>query len=149
MVELPLNPQDIEKILPHRYPFLLVDRITELELGQRVVGIKCVSYGEHFFQGHFPGNPVMPGVLIIEGMAQTAGVLGRLSVRSETDQDLGEATYFMSIDKVKFRRTVIPGDVLEYEVKALRTGSKVWKVAGLARVAGEIAAEAELIARVG
>ena len=149
MIELPLTYQDIVKILPHRYPFLLVDRITELELGKRVVGLKCVTINEPFFQGHFPGEPIMPGVLIVEGMAQTGGVLGRLSVKDSLEIDPESATYFMAIDKVKFRRPVIPGDRLVYEVEALRTGSKVWKVAGKARVGDDLAAEAELVALVG
>ena len=150
MIELPLTYQDIVKILPHRYPFLLVDRITELELGKRIVGLKCVTVNEPFFQGHFPGEPIMPGVLIVEGMAQTGGILGRLSVTdSIMDIDAEGATYFMAIDKVRFRRPVIPGDRLVYEVEALRTGTKVWKVAGKARVGDELAAEAELVAQVG
>jgi len=149
MIELPLTYQDIVKILPHRYPFLLVDRITELELGKRVVGLKCVTINEPFFQGHFPGEPIMPGVLIVEGMAQTGGVLGRLSVMDSMDIKPESATYFMAIDKVKFRRPVIPGDQLVYEVEAMRTGTKVWKVSGKARVGDEVAAEAELVALVG
>ncbi len=149
MVELPLYVEDIKKILPHRYPFLLVDRITELELGKRIVGYKCVTVNEPFFQGHFPMEPIMPGVLIIEGMAQTGGVLGRLSVMETEEFEPGDATFFMAIDKVKFRRPVIPGDQLVYEVKALRTGSRVWKVEGKAMVDEEVAAEAQLVAQVG
>jgi len=149
MVELPLLVEDIKKILPHRYPFLFVDRITELELGKRVVGLKCVTVNEPFFQGHFPGEPIMPGVLIIEGMAQTGGVLGRLTVQETMDGTPGDDTFFMAMDKVKFRRPVVPGDQLVYEVTALRTGSRVWKVAGEARVAGETVAEALLVAQVG
>ncbi len=149
MVELPLYVEDIKRILPHRYPFLMVDRITELELGKRVVGLKCVTVNEPFFQGHFPLEPIMPGVLIIEGMAQTGGVLGRLSVMETMDIEPGSATFFMAIDKVKFRRPVVPGDQLVYEVTALRTGSRVWKVAGEARVDDEAVAEAQLIAQVG
>jgi beta-hydroxyacyl-ACP dehydratase FabZ len=148
-MELPLLVEDIKKILPHRYPFLFVDRIIELELGKRVVGLKCVTVNEPFFQGHFPGEPIMPGVLIIEGMAQTGGVLGRLTVQETMDGLRGDDTFFMAMDKVKFRRPVVPGDQLVYEVTALRTGSRVWKVAGEARVAGETVAEALLVAQVG
>ncbi len=149
MIDLPLYVEDIKKILPHRYPFLLVDRITELELGKRVVGLKCVSVNEPFFQGHFPMEPIMPGVLIIEGMAQTGGVLGRLSVMEAMGVEPGNAVFFMAIDKVKFRRPVVPGDQLIYEITALRTGSRVWKVAGRASVENEVAAEAQLVAQVG
>ncbi|MCF8060941.1 MAG: 3-hydroxyacyl-ACP dehydratase FabZ [Deltaproteobacteria bacterium] len=149
MVELPLYVEDIKKILPHRYPFLLVDRITELELGKRIVGFKCVTVNEPFFQGHFPMEPIMPGVLIIEGMAQTGGVLGRVSVMETEEIEPGNATFFMAIDKVKFRRPVVPGDQLVYEITALRTGSRVWKVEGKARVDNEVAAEAQLVAQVG
>ncbi len=149
MVELPLLVGDIKRILPHRYPFLLVDRIIELELEKRIVGLKCVTVNEPFFQGHFPGEPIMPGVLIIEGMAQTGGVLARISVMETMQIEPGEATFFMAIDKVKFRRPVVPGDQLFYEIEALRTGSRIWKVAGRAMVAGEVAAEAELVAQVG
>lgn len=149
MVELPLLVEDIKKILPHRYPFLLVDRIIELEVGERIVGLKCVTINEPFFQGHFPMEPIMPGVLIVEGMAQTGGVLGRLSVMETTETEPGNATFFMAIDKVKFRRPVIPGDQLVYEITALRKGSRVWKVQGKAMVGDEIAAEAQLVAQVG
>jgi beta-hydroxyacyl-ACP dehydratase FabZ len=149
MVELPLNYKDIAKILPHRYPFLLVDRITELELGKRVVGIKNVTANEPFFQGHFPGNPVMPGVLIIEAMAQVGGVLARLSNPETMDRQEEGSLFFMSIDKVKFRKPIIPGDQIVFEVLPLRTGSRIWKIEGKATVDGTVVTQAELVAAIG
>jgi len=148
-MEPPLYYEDIIKLLPHRYPFLLVDRITEIELGKSVVGYKNVTANEHFFQGHFPGNPIMPGVLIIEAMAQVGGVLARLSIQGEQDHESTDAVYFMSMDKVKFRRPVVPGDQLRLELQALRTGSRVWKLAGKAFVGEDLVAEAELMATIG
>lgn len=148
-MEPPLYYEDIIKLLPHRYPFLLVDRITEIELGKSVVGYKNVTANEHFFQGHFPGNPIMPGVLIIEAMAQVGGVLARLSIQGEQDHEITDAVYFMSMDKVKFRRPVVPGDQLRLELQALRTGSRVWKLAGKAFVGEDLVAEAELMATIG
>ena len=148
-MELPINYEEIIKILPHRYPFLLVDKVTELEPGKRVVGIKNVTCNEPFFQGHFPGNPIMPGVLIIEAMAQVGGVLARLSVEETMGKDKEASIYFMSIDKVKFRKPVIPGDQIVFDVKSLRTGSKVWKMAGKAFVDDSLVAEAELMATIG
>jgi len=148
-MEPPLYYEDIIKLLPHRYPFLLVDRITEIELGKSVVGYKNVTANEHFFQGHFPGNPIMPGVLIIEAMAQVGGVLARLSIQGEQDQESTDAVYFMSIDKVKFRKPVVPGDQLRLQLQALRTGSRVWKLAGKAFVGEDLVAEAELMATIG
>ncbi|RLB22629.1 MAG: 3-hydroxyacyl-[acyl-carrier-protein] dehydratase FabZ [Deltaproteobacteria bacterium] len=137
------------QILPHRYPFLLVDRIIEMEKGKRVVGIKNVTANEPFFQGHFPGNPIMPGVLIVEAMAQVGGVLARLSVPGAMEEE-GEANiYFMAMDKVKFRRPVIPGDQIRFELEALRTGSRVWKMAGKAFVGRDLVAEAEITASIG
>ena len=148
-MRLPLEYQDIVKVLPHRYPFLLVDRITELELGKRVKGIKNVSINEPFFQGHFPGNPIMPGVLIVEAMAQVGGVLARLSLPAVTEKEANQTVLFMSIDKVKFRKPVVPGDQLILEMEALRTGSRVWKMAGKAFVQEDLVAEAELVATIG
>ena len=145
-MKLPLLYEDIAKILPHRYPFLLVDRITELELGKRVVGIKNVSINEPFFQGHYPGNPVMPGVLIIEAMAQVGGILARLSVSGALEKE--GAIFFMAIDKVKFRKPVLPGDQIIFELVPLRTGSKVWKMAGKAFVNDKLVTEAELLATI-
>ena len=145
-MKLPLLYEDIIKILPHRYPFLFVDRITELELGKRVVGIKNVSINEPFFQGHFPGNPVMPGVLIIEAMAQVGGVLARLSVPGALEKE--GSILFMAIDKVKFRRPVVPGDQVIFELEPLRTGSRVWKMAGKALVKDDLVTEAELLATI-
>ena len=145
-MKLPLLYEDIAKILPHRYPFLLVDRITELELGKRVVGIKNVSINEPFFQGHFPGNPVMPGVLIIEAMAQVGGILARLSVPGALEKE--GSILFMAIDKVKFRRPVVPGDQVIFELEPLRTGSRVWKMAGKALVKDDLVTEAELLATI-
>ncbi|UCF56955.1 MAG: 3-hydroxyacyl-ACP dehydratase FabZ [Deltaproteobacteria bacterium] len=148
-MKLPLSYEDIIKILPHRYPFLLVDRITELEPGKRVVGIKNVSTNEPFFQGHFPGNPIMPGVLVVEAMAQVGGVLARLSVPGAMEKEKEDTIFFMSMDKVKFRKPVIPGDQLILELKPLRTGSRVWKMAGKAFVKDDLVAEAELVATIG
>ena len=148
-MKLPLYYQDIIKLIPHRYPFLLVDKITELELGKTVVGYKNVTANEPFFQGHFPGNPIMPGVLIIEAMAQVGGVLARLSISGAQERENTEAVYFMSIDKVKFRRPVVPGDQIRFELTALRTGSRVWKLGGKAYVEEDLVAEAELMATIG
>lgn len=148
-MELPLYYEDIAKLLPHRYPFLLVDRITELELGKRIVGMKNVSANEPFFQGHFPGTPIMPGVLIVEAMAQVGGVLARLTMPEVLEKDGPGELFFMAIDKVKFRRPVVPGDQLVFELEALRTGSKVWKMAGKSFVDGSLVAEALLLATIG
>ena len=141
-----LNVDEIQRILPHRYPFLLVDRILTLELGKRIVGVKNVSINEPFFQGHFPGRPIMPGVLIIEALAQTGGILALLS----TPENLGNPSIFlMGIDKVRFRKPVLPGDQLVLELEALRGGKKFWKMQGKALVNQDLVAEAELMAAVG
>lgn len=130
----------IMDILPHRYPFLLVDRILELEPGKRAVGIKNVTINDNFFSGHFPTRPVMPGVLIIEAMAQVAGVL-MLSQK----ENQGKLAYFMAIDKVKFRKTVVPGDQLVLEVDVIRLKSKTGQVHTQAKVEGKVVAEANLL----
>jgi beta-hydroxyacyl-ACP dehydratase FabZ len=148
-MHLPLIYEDIIKILPHRYPFLLVDRIIELELNKRVVGIKNVTANEPFFQGHFPDNPIMPGVLIIEAMAQVGGILARLSVPRVMEKEKADSIFFVSMDGVKFRKPVIPGDQIRFELIPLRTGSRIWKMAGKASVEGELAAEAILVATIG
>lgn len=135
----------IQRILPHRYPFLLVDRLTEIDGLTRAVGIKNVSINEPHFTGHFPGRPVMPGVTIVEAMAQTAGVMVGASL-GLVDGNL--LIYFMSIESVKFRRVVVPGDQLVMEITTLRgrAGGKVWKFRGEARVDGQLAAESEFTA---
>lgn len=142
----PLNVEEIQRILPHRYPFLLVDRILNLELGKRIVGVKNVSFNEPFFQGHFPGRPIMPGVLIIEAMAQVGGILAFLSM----PENIGNPYIFlMGIDKVRFRKPVVPGDQLTLELEALRRGKKFWKLQGQALVNQTLVAEAELMAAIG
>jgi len=148
-MELPLTYQDIIKLLPHRPPFLFVDLITELELGEKVVGIKNVTIDEPFFVGHFPGNPIMPGVLIIEAMAQVGGILARLSVPESMNLDASKAIYFAAIDKVKFRRPVVPGDQIIFELRAIRKGTKIWKMKGTSMVHDGLVAEAELVAAIG
>lgn len=133
----------IKRILPHRYPFLLVDRVRDIVPMKSCVGVKNVTSNEPHFEGHFPQEPVMPGVLIIEAMAQAAAVLVGVSL------DLagkGMGTYFMSIDKCRFRQKVVPGDVLELHMTTLRGGGKIWKFEGRAMVNGQLAAEAEVMA---
>lgn len=131
----------IQNILPHRYPFLLVDKIVELEPKVRIVGIKQVTVNEQFFQGHFPGAPVMPGVLQIEALAQVGAIL---ALREFDDRD-EKIPYFSGIESARFRKPVIPGDTLELEVVALRIGSKIQRMKGIARVDGQITAEAEIM----
>jgi 3-hydroxyacyl-[acyl-carrier-protein] dehydratase len=131
---------DILKALPHRYPFLMVDRITEIRGDDFAIGFKNVTANEPQFLGHFPGNPVFPGVLMIEGMAQTAGVICIRSVGSEN----AKLVYFMTIDKAKFRKPVIPGDTIEYHVTKLVRRRNIWWYRAEAKVAGTLVAEAEI-----
>jgi len=133
----------IQRILPHRYPFLLVDKVRDIVPNTSAVGIKCVTVNEPQFQGHFPGRPVFPGVQIIEALAQTSGILVGVSL-GLADKNL--LVYFMGIDAVKFRRMVVPGDVMELHVTVKRGGGKVWKFEGRALVDGELAAQAEFTA---
>ncbi|EEB85881.1 3-hydroxyacyl-ACP dehydratase FabZ [Roseobacter sp. GAI101] len=137
--------QMIQRIIPHRYPFLLVDKVVDINGTQTAVGIKNVTMNEPHFQGHFPGMPIMPGVTIIEAMAQTSAVMVGVTLEM-ADKDM--KVYFMAIDKCKFRRKVVPGDVLRMEVTTLRgkPGGKVWKFGGVASVDGEMAAEVEFTA---
>jgi len=138
--------QEIMETLPHRYPFLLVDRIVELEMGKRIVGIKNVTMNEPFFQGHFPGHPIMPGVLLLEAMAQTGGVLALKSV--PPDQVKNKLIYFMSIDKAKFRKPVIPGDQVRFELDVIKMRSTIVSLKAKALVEGAVVAEAELMAMI-
>ena len=135
----------ITRILPHRYPFLLVDRVEEIDGTQSAVGIKNVTMNEPHFQGHFPGAPIMPGVTIVEAMAQTAGVMVGVGLEL---MDKNMLIYFMAIDGCKFRRKVVPGDQLKMRLTTVRgkPGGKVWKFKGVAEVDGEMAAEAEFTA---
>ncbi len=135
----------IQRILPHRYPFLLVDKVVEIDGFSTALGIKNVTMNEPHFQGHFPGNPIMPGVTIVEAMAQTAAVMVGVAL-DFADKDM--KVYFMAIDACKFRRMVVPGDVLEMRLTTLRgrPGGKVWRFGGEATVDGEMAAQAEFTA---
>jgi UDP-3-O-[3-hydroxymyristoyl] N-acetylglucosamine deacetylase/3-hydroxyacyl-[acyl-carrier-protein] dehydratase len=134
-----MDINEIRRILPHRFPFLLVDRIVEVKGKEKIVGIKNVTANEPFFTGHFPGQPVMPGVLIVEALAQTAGVL-----MLNTPENLGKLAFFMGIENAKFRKPVIPGDQLRLEVEVIRWKTKTGRVRGIAYVDGKVAAEAEL-----
>ena len=138
-----LDTTGIQKILPHRYPFLMVDAILEMERVKRIVGIKNVSINEYYFQGHFPGKPIMPGVLIIEGMAQTGGLLLLLEVPDRENKLL----YFVAVDDARFRRPVVPGDQLRIEMTVLAWRATFCKLRGIATVNGEVAAEATLMCK--
>lgn len=141
-----LEIQEIMTYLPHRYPFILVDRIVDIMPGKEVIALKNVTINEPFFQGHFPGIPVMPGVLIIEAMAQAGGVL---AYESAPGQERGSLIYFMGIDKVKFRKPVVPGDQLSIHVKMLKLRKTAVKMAGTAAVDNKLVAEAEFMATLG
>ena len=142
---LPMGITEILKILPHRYPFLLVDRIVELDPGVRVVGIKNVTYNEEFFQGHFPGNPVMPGVLQLEALAQAGALLAHESAPFDPSQ---KVILLLAFDEVKFRRVVSPGDRLDLHVAIERQKGSFWRLAGQAKVDGQLASEAEIMATI-
>jgi UDP-3-O-[3-hydroxymyristoyl] N-acetylglucosamine deacetylase/3-hydroxyacyl-[acyl-carrier-protein] dehydratase len=139
-----LGIEEIMKVLPHRYPFLLVDRILEMEEGKRVVGLKNVTINEPFFQGHFPGHPIMPGVLIVEAMAQVGGML---MLGSVVDPD-AKVVYFTSLDNVKFRKPVKPGDQLRFELDVVQVRGPLCKMHGVARVDGDVVCEADMAAMV-
>ena len=140
-----IDVKEIMQIMPHRYPFLLVDRIESLKEGEEIVGIKNVTINEPFFAGHFPGNPIMPGVLIIEAMAQVGGVL---AFHSSPKEWAGSLVYFMGIDKVRFRKPVVPGDQLRLKLTTIRQKQRVFKMRGEAYVEDTLVAEAELMAAI-
>jgi 3-hydroxyacyl-[acyl-carrier-protein] dehydratase len=135
----------ILKLLPHRYPFLMIDRIIEIDGDNSAIGIKNVTFNEPCFQGHFPGFPVMPGVLLIEGIAQTAGAICVAALGEEYQPQL---VYFMTIDKAKFRRPVVPGDCVHFHIRKIRNRGPVWRFHGEAKVDGGLVAEAEISAMI-
>lgn len=141
-----LNITEIMKRIPHRFPMLLVDKIRDIELGQSAVGIKNVTINEDFFNGHFPSHPIMPGVMIIEAMAQTSGVLVVETMGIEENND--KVVYFMSMDEVKFRKPVVPGDTLYMYVEVMKHRGNIWKFKGIAKVEGQIVTEAIFTAMV-
>ncbi len=138
--------QEIMETIPHRYPFLLVDKIIEMEIGKRIVGIKNVTINEPFFQGHFPGHPIMPAVLMLEAMAQTGGVLALKSI--SPDQVKKKVIYFMSIDNAKFRKPVLPGDQLRFELDIIRQRANIMSMKAQALVENAVVAEAEMKAMI-
>ena len=136
---------EIQKLLPHRYPFLLIDRVTEIVEGEKLVGYKNVTVNEPFFGGHFPGHPVMPGVLIVEALAQASALLAYKSAGIDPEE---KVTYLMGVDAARFRKPVVPGDKLTLEVEVLKQKGPVWKTRGTALVDGQKVAEAEFLATV-
>ncbi|MGD8521691.1 MAG: 3-hydroxyacyl-ACP dehydratase FabZ [Desulfobacterales bacterium] len=145
-MEIVYDVQAIMKFLPHRYPFILIDRVLELVPGEEVVALKNVTINEPFFQGHFPANPIMPGVLIIEAMAQAGGIL---VIESMPPERHGQPVYFMTMDKVRFRKPVVPGDQIIFKAKLLKMREKAVKMSGKAIVEDNLVAEAELMASFG
>ena len=140
---------EIQKILPHRFPFLLLDRVTDLVEGKTIEAFKNVTIGEQIFQGHFPNHPIYPGVMIVEGLAQAGGVLAFKSMSEDEQKDAeNKVVYFMSIDKCKFRAPVVPGDKLEYKISVLKQRSNIWMLKGEAFVDGKLVTEAELKAMI-
>ncbi|HLE40263.1 MAG TPA: 3-hydroxyacyl-ACP dehydratase FabZ [Nitrospirota bacterium] len=140
--------KEIQEMLPHRYPFLLIDRILEMEVNKRIVGIKNVTINEPFFQGHFPGHPIMPGVLLLEAMAQTGGVLAMRSALEEGMDIKTKVIYFMTIDKAKFRKPVGPGDQVRFELEQIKGRGNIRGYKAAALVDGALVAEAELMAMI-
>jgi 3-hydroxyacyl-[acyl-carrier-protein] dehydratase len=145
-MEKTFDIQKIMNLLPHRYPFIMIDRILELVPGEKVVALKNVTINEPFFQGHFPGSPIMPGVLMIEAMGQAGAVL---AAESLPEEEQGSLIYFMGMNKVKFRKPVVPGDQIIFEIKFLKQRAKVFKMSGMAFVDEKRVAEAELMASFG
>ena len=143
-----MDVTQIQKIIPHRYPFLLVDRITELNIGENLVGYKNVSISEPVFQGHFPGHPIYPGVMILEGMAQAGGILAFESMEMTEEEAANKVVYFMSIDKAKFRNPVKPGDKLEYRISIIKQKAAIWMLRGEAYVDDKLVSEADLKAMI-
>jgi len=143
-----MDVTEIQEILPHRYPFLLVDRVTELVKGETILSYKNVSISEPVFQGHFPGHPIYPGVMILEGMAQAGGILAFKSMDLTPEDTANKVVYFMSIDKAKFRAPVKPGDKLEYKITVLKNKGSIWVLKGEAFVDGKLTSEAELKAMI-
>jgi len=139
---------EIQEIIPHRYPFLLVDRITEVVKNESLIGYKNVSISEPVFQGHFPGHPIYPGVMILEGMAQAGGILSFQSMEMTKEEAAQKVVYFMSIDKAKFRAPVKPGDKLEYHISVIKNKGAIWVLKGEAFVDGKLVSEAELKAMI-
>lgn len=142
-----IDINEIQKILPHRYPFLLIDRVTDLIENESICAYKNVSISDGVFQGHFPGHPIYPGVMIIEGMAQAGGVLAFKSTANKEDLE-NKVVYFMSIDKAKFRHPIRPGDRLEYKISVIKHRGKIWILRGEAFVDDKLACEAELQAMI-
>ncbi|MDF1884379.1 3-hydroxyacyl-ACP dehydratase FabZ [Sulfurimonas sp. SAG-AH-194-C21] len=143
-----MDVTEIQEILPHRYPFLLVDRVTDLVKGEVIYSYKNVSISEPVFQGHFPGHPIYPGVMILEGMAQAGGILAFKSMDLTPEDTANKVVYFMSIDKAKFRAPVKPGDKLEYKITVLKNKGPIWVLKGEAYVDGKLTSEAELKAMI-
>ena len=144
-----MNVMQIQDILPHRFPFLLVDRVEELVKGESIVAYKNISISEPVFQGHFPGHPIYPGVMILEGMAQAGGILSFKSMDDLTEEEVkNKVVYFMSIDKAKFRNPVRPGDKLEYKISVIKRKGDIWMLKGEAYVDGKLTSEAELKAMI-
>lgn len=140
---------EIQKIIPHRYPFLLLDRVTEIKERESLVGFKNVTIGDNVFQGHFPGHPIYPGVMILEGMAQAGGILAFKSMGDMTEEEAAnKVVYFMSIDKAKFRTPVKPGDRLEYRISVIKNKGQIWVLEGKAYVENVLVSEAELKAMI-
>ena len=143
-----MDVMEIQEIIPHRYPFLLLDRVTDIVQNETLVGYKNVTIGDNIFQGHFPGHPIYPGVMILEGMAQAGGILAFKSMDMSKEEAAKKVVYFMSIDKAKFRAPVKPGDRLEYRISVIKNKGAIWMLKGEAFVDDKMVSEAELKAMI-